>query len=186
MAASIVPEERPDPITSNLRGFLLLFFIMQCLVLPYYLYGLFDQIRVTPSILEPSQYAVKYHHFEALLGAAIFVCTVVGLFLIVVRDPRTIAWWRAVLAISLVISVVHVWLVRGLPHEHFRPISEILVGHGSLGAAIWFAYWTLSSRVKLAFGPHYAQPAVSYAVLGAVTAVSILIVLLVIGVATLG
>jgi hypothetical protein len=39
--------------------------------------------------------------------------------------------------------------------------------------------------VKVAFGPHYAQPAVSYAVLGAVTAVATLIVLLVIGAASL-
>ena len=186
MAASIAPVERPEPITSNLRGFLLLFFIGQCLLLPYYLYGIFEQVRVIPSVLEPSPYAVAYERFELLFSAAIVVAMVIGLFLLLVRDPRTIAWWRTVLAIALVISVAHIWLVRALPHAHFRPIPEILIRHGALGASIWLAYWVFSSRVKAAFGPHYAQPPVSYAVLGAVAAVAVMIVILVIGLATLG
>jgi hypothetical protein len=185
MATSIAPAERPDPISSNLRGFLLLFFVLQCIVLPYYLYGMFDQVRFTSEIPDPSPYTVAYLRFELLLGIPTFVATVIGLFLIIVRDPRTIAWWKTFSSIALAISVAHVWLVRALPHEHFRPISDILVRHGFPGTAIWLAYWTLSSRVKVAFGPHYAQPAVSYAVLGAVTAVATLIVLLVIGAASL-
>lgn len=185
MATSIAPAERPDPITSNLRGFLLVFFVLQCVVLPYYLYGLFDQVRIAPRVLDPSPYTVAYHRFELLLGVAIFVATVIGLFMIIVRDPRTVAWWKTFSAISLVISVAHVWLVRALPHEHFRPISDILVRHGFPGTAVWLAYWTLSARVKVAFGPLYAQPPVSFAVLGAVTALATLIVLVVIGVATL-
>ena len=40
--------------------------------------------------------------------------------------------------------------------------------------------------MKVAFGPLYAQPAVSFAVLGAVMALATLIVLLVIGAASLG
>ncbi len=185
MATSIAPTERPDPITSNLRGFLLLFFVLQCVVLPYYLYGIFDRVRITPRVLDPSPYAVAYHCLELLLSVATFVATVIGLFLIIVRDPRTVAWWKTFSLIALVISVAHVWLVRALPHEHFRPMSDILVRHGFPGAAIWLAYWTLSARVKVAFGPLYAQPAVSYAVLGAVTAVATLLVLLVMGAATL-
>ena len=185
MATSIAPAERPDPITSNLRGFLLLFFVLQCMVLPYYLYGTFEQVRITPDVLDPSPYAVAYQHFELLLGVPMFVATVIGLFLMIVRDPRTIAWWKTFSAISLAISVAHVWLVRGLPHQHFRPISYILVQHGFPAAAIWLAYWTLSARVKVAFGPLYAQPAVSFTVLGAVMALATLIVLLVIGAASL-
>jgi hypothetical protein len=186
MTASIAPVERPDPITSNLRGFLLLFFILQCLSVPYYLYGIFDQVRIMPDVLEPSPYAVAYHRFELLFTVAIVIAIMIGLFLVLVRDPRTVSWWRALLAISLVSSVAHIWLERGLPHEHFRPIPEILLRHGALGATIWLAYWTFSARVKVAFGPHYAQPPVSYAVLGAMTAVAVLLVILVIGAATLG
>ena len=186
MAISIAPRERPDPITSNLRGFLLLFFVMQCVVLPYYLYGIFDGVRITPEVLDRHPYAVAYNRFELLLGVSIFIATVIGLFLVIVRDPRSIAWWKTLSLLSLVISVAQVWLVRGLPHAHVRPVSETLVRHGFVGSAIWLAYWTLSARVKIAFGPLYAQPPVSYAVLGAVTAVATLLVLLVIGVATLG
>jgi hypothetical protein len=181
MATSIAPAERPDPIAGNLRGFLLLFFVLQCLVLPWYLYGMFHRVGISSSALDPSPYVAAYNVFEFLLGLPMFVATVIGLFLILARDPRTIAWWKTFAAISLVISVAHVWLVRGLPHQHFRPISTILVQHGFPGAAIWLAYWTLSSRVKVAFGPHYSKPAVSYAVLGAVTAVATLIALLVMG-----
>ena len=185
MATSIAPAERPDPLAGNLRGFLLLFFVLQCLVLPYYLFGMFHAAGVTTSSLDPSPYVISYNRFEYLLGLPMFVATVIGLFLILARDPRTIAWWKTFSAISLALSVAHVWLMRGLPHEHFRPITTILVQHGFPAAAIWLAYWTLSSRVKVAFGPHYAQPAVSYAVLGAVTAVATLIVLLVMGASSL-
>jgi len=185
VATSIAPAERPDPLAGNLRGFLLLFFVLQCLVLPYYLYWMFYGRGFSSSSLDPSPYVDVYNLFEYLLRLPIFVATVIGLFLILARDPRTIGWWTAFSGISLVISVAHVWLVRGLPHEHFRPITTILVQHGFPAAAIWLAYWTLSSRVKVAFGPHYAQPAVSYAVLGAVTAVATLIVLLVMGASSL-
>jgi len=185
MATSIAPAERPDPMAANLRGFLLLFFVLQCLVLPYYLYWMFYGRGFSSSSLDPSPYVDVYNLFEYLLRLPIFVATVIGLFLILARDPRTIGWWKTFSGISLVISVAHVWLVRGLPHEHFRPISTILVQHGFPGTAIWLAYWTLSSRVKVAFGPHYAQPAVSYAVLGAVTAVATLIALLVMGASSL-
>jgi hypothetical protein len=186
MAASIAPVERPDPITSNLRGFLLLFFILQCIVLPFSLYAIYGGVRFTTSALEQGSYAVAYNRFELLLGVAIFLVTAIGLFLILVRDPRTVAWWKSFSAIALVINVAHIWLERALPHGHFRPIPEILIRHGALGASIWLAYWTFSARVKAAFGPHYAQPPVSYAVLGAVAAVAMLIVMLVIGAATLG
>jgi hypothetical protein len=50
---------------------------------------------------------------------------------------------------------------------------------------IWLAYWTLSARVKVAFGPHYSQPPVSYSVLGSVAAVAILLVLLAMGAGSL-
>ena len=130
MATSIAPAERPDPITSNLRGFLLLFFVLQCMALPYYLYGTFEQVRIIPDVLDPSPYTVAYQRFELLLGVPMFVATVIGLFLMIVRDPRTIAWWKTFSAISLGISVAHVWLVRGLPHQHFRPISYILFNTG--------------------------------------------------------
>jgi hypothetical protein len=185
MSTSIAPAERPDPMTSNLRGFLLLFSILQCIDLPYSLYAIFGGVRITTRALEPSSYTVAYNRFELLLGVAIFLVTAIGLFLILVRDPRTVAWWKSFSAIALVISVAYIWLERGLPHAHFRPIPDILLRHGALGASIWLAYWTLSARVKVAFGPHYAQPPVSYAVLGAVAAVAMLIVMLVIGAATL-
>ena len=115
MAISIAPRERPDPISSNLRGFLLLFFVMQCVVLPYYLYGIFDGVRITPEVLDRHPYAVAYNRFELLLGVSIFIATVIGLFLVIVRDPRSIAWWKTLSLLSLVISVAQVWLVRGLP-----------------------------------------------------------------------
>jgi hypothetical protein len=185
MAATIAPAEREDPITSNLRGFLLLFFVLQCLVLPTYLYDCFKQVRIVPRILDPHPFEIAFHRFELLNGAAVFVAAVIGLFLMLVRDPRTRAWWMAFGGISLALSVAHVWLVRELPHEHFRPVLDILFRHGFLGSTIWLAYWTLSARVKVAFGPHYAQPAVSYNVLGAVAAVAMLIVLLTIGAASL-
>jgi hypothetical protein len=130
MATSIAPAERPDPIAGNLRGFLLLFFVLQCLVLPYYLFGMFHRGGFSTSSLDPSPYAQSYNVFEYLLGLPMFVATVIGLFLILARDPRTIVWWKSFSAIALVISVAHVWLVRGLPHQHFRPISTILVQHG--------------------------------------------------------
>ena len=66
------------------------------------------------------------------------------------------------------------------------PSPDILIHHGVLGAAIWLAYWTLSARVKVAFGPHVRTAPVSFAVLGAVMALATLLVLLVIGAASLG
>jgi hypothetical protein len=185
MATSIAPVEREDPDTSNLRGFLLLFFVAHCCFLPYFLYGCFDEVRTIGGIPSSHPLAIAYHHVEVVVAATAFIATLLGLFLILVRDPRTRAWWIAVGWISVANSVAHVWLVRGLPHQRLHPISDIVVRHGLIGAVIWLAYWTLSARVKVAFGPRYSQPPVSYSVIGAVAAVAILLVLLAMGAGSL-
>jgi hypothetical protein len=185
MATSIAPVEREDPGTSNLRGFLLLFFIAHCCFLPYLLYSCFDEVRIIGGISSSHTLASTYHHIELAVSATAFLATLMGLFLILVRDPRTREWWIAVGWISVANSIAHVWLVRELPHQRLHPVSDILVRHGFIGAVVWLAYWTLSARVKEAFGPHYAQPPVSYSVLGSVAAVAILIVLLAMGAGSL-
>lgn len=178
MATSIAPLEQEDPGTSNLRGFLLLFFVAQCVLLPYGVYQCFDEPRIIRrlSYLNPSAYT--FHYIEAAYLGGLTVATVIGLFLILVRDPRTRHWWIALLSCAFALDVAHLWLVRELLHQHYRAASEILIRHGALASVIWLAYWFLSARVKVAFGARYAQPPVSYSVLGAVTAVAILIVLL--------
>jgi hypothetical protein len=185
MDTSIAAVEREDPSTSNLRGFLLFFFVAHSFFLLYFLYVSFDEVRIIRRILSSHPVEIAYHRIELMIAASAFVLTAIGLFLILVRDPRTRAWWIAVASISVALSVAHVWLVRELPHQHLRPVSDILVRHGFLGAVVWLAYWTLSARVKTAFGPHYSQPPVSYTVLGAITAVATLIVLLAIGAGSL-
>ena len=68
-----------------------------------------------------------------------------------------------------------------------RPLHEqsAWLGIPMFVATVIGLFLMLSSRAKVAFGPHYAQPAVSYAVLGAVTAVATFVVLLVLGVGSL-
>ena len=185
MATTIAPAERPDPITSNLRGFLLVFFVLHCFALLWYLALCFRDARIAPSALDPSRYESAYDRFALLSDGAFFVATAIGLFLILVRDPRTRGWWMTLTSMLLVLDVAQVWLTRALPHQRLHPVFDILVRNGFVGSAIWLAYWTFSSRVKIAFGSHYAQPSVSSAVLGALAVVAVVIVLLTIGAASL-
>lgn len=178
MAASIAPVEREDPSTSNLRGFLLFFVVTECLFIPYCVYESYRQFAVVSreTYLHPA--AITYHHIEGVYAGALVIASTIGVFLILVRDPRTRRWWIALTSSAVVIDAAHVWIVRHLLDQPHHAASDILVRHGFLGAVIWLAYWSLSARVKTAFGPQYAQPPMSFTVLGAVTVVATLIVLL--------
>jgi hypothetical protein len=185
MALSLAPVERQDPSTSNLRGFLLFFVLTECLYIPYCVYESFRQFAVVSreTYLRPS--TITYQHIEGVYAGALAVASTVGVFLILVRDPRTRRWWIALTSSAAVIDAAHVWLVRHLLDQPHHAASDILVRHGFLGAVIWLAYWTLSARVKIAFGSHYAQPPISYNVLGAAAVFAILIVLLAMGAGSL-
>jgi hypothetical protein len=178
MAASATPAEHPDPLAGNLDGTLLVFVVYQCWAALYYLWVCFRGSGFVPSAFERSGYASGYFSFELIQSAVFFVVTVIGLFLIFVRDPRTRGWWMTFGRVSVLLGLVHIWLVRALPHEHLRPIATILHQHGFITATVWLTYWAMSARVKIAFGPHYAQPEVSNSGLCAVATVAMVIALL--------
>ena len=178
MAASATPAEHPDPLEGNLSGTLVFFIVYHCGALLFYLAYFFHGSRIFHSAFDRNSYASAYDSFELMRSAAYFVLTVIGLFLILVRDPRTRDWWISFGRVSVLVGLAHIWLVRALPHQHLRPIAAILDEHGFITATVWLTYWAMSARVKIAFGPHYAQPEVSNSALRAVATVAIVVALL--------
>jgi hypothetical protein len=175
MVASVELAPREDPSTSNLRGWLLLFVVLQLLAIPYDAYVYAQDFAFAPeSYLYPG--VVTYNRIQAMYSGALIVASAIGLLLIVVRDPRTRVWWITVFSLILLMGASQVWLVHNLLEARHRPAMGILLRAGFFPAAAWLAYWIFSSRVKIAFGPLYSQPPVSSNVLGAVAAVAILIV----------
>jgi hypothetical protein len=175
MVASVELAPREDPSTSNLRGWLLLFFVLQLLAIPYNAYFCAKEFAFAhESYLHPG--VVTYHRIHAMYSGALTVASAIGLLLIVVRDPRTRVWWITESSIFLLMAASEVWLEHNLLGTSRTPTMWILLRHGFFPGAVWLAYWTFSSRVKIAFGPLYSQPPVSSNVLGAVAAVATLIV----------
>ncbi len=185
MAALATPVERPDPLASNLRGTLLFFVAYHRGAALFYLSDCFRGARSISSVFDSAHYSDTYFRLEVILSAVFFVVTVIGLFLILVRDPRTRGWWMTFGRVSVLLGLAHIWLVRALPHEHLRPVAVILREHGFITATVWLTYWAMSARVKLAFGPRYTQPEVSKDALRAVATIAIVLVLLARGIGSL-